>query len=86
LNQNKLAKSVGVTLVFAHQVVRGKRLPPLDQADRWADALRLQGPERREFLIRVAIEHSPPLIFEVIKELRDEIGRLQAKKGRARTR
>ncbi len=84
LNQNTLAKAVSVTLPFAHQVVRGKRLLPLAEAGRWADALRLSKAERAEFLERVALEHSPDLVAELVERLRSQVSGLQAEVDRLR--
>ena len=53
------ARSVGIAQGFASNVVSGRRTPPLDAIDAWADSLHLAGDERSTFLDLAAVAHLP---------------------------
>ena len=45
---------------YISQVLTGKKAPPLDDIERWADALELSG-EERQTLIRAALDDYAPI-------------------------
>lgn len=81
-----MAKALGVTLPFAHQVIRGRRLLPLDKVSAWADALGLKGAARVEFEFRVQLEHAPDGLTATVEQMQKRIADLEAEVTRLKTR
>lgn len=77
LTQTAFAKQAGVAQPFVSQVAKGLRKPSLDNVERWAELLGLQGEERARFLRVGRLLHTPP-------EIRDEYLKLRAQSERAK--
>ena len=53
------ARRSGVAWSFVHRVRKGKRIPPLDRIDAWADVFALTGRKRKRFLDLAHWSHVP---------------------------
>ncbi len=75
--KSAFARACGSTAGFINNVCRDRRLPPLDRIDSWADALKLTGPEREQFLIEANLAHCPPVIAAGWRTLEARIAALE---------
>lgn len=60
---------------YLSQVIAGKKPPPIDRIDGWADALELKDKERDRFIDLACIAHLP---IEVQPHFEKILGRLEA--------
>lgn len=56
-------------------VLVGKQRPPLDELPRWADALKLHGHDREQFLWLAMQPWTPDPVWERVAELEDLLRR-----------
>ena len=73
LTQRELADAVGVSQSYVAQQTRGIGTFAPDRIEGWADALRLQGRERKRFRILALLTHCP-------EEIREHVAKLEARK------
>lgn len=71
------AKQVACAHSLVSHITRGERTPPLDRMPAWADALKLQGKDRDQFMELAALAHAPARIHALVQELRREVGELR---------
>lgn len=76
LSANRFAKRVHTSSGCLSSIYSGVRRPPLDRIQTWADALGLHGPDREAFVTLANLEHTPPLIRDLVRDLRAERDRL----------
>lgn len=60
---------------YLSQVIAGKKPPPIDRIDAWADALELKDKERDHFIDLACLAHLP---IEVQPHFEKILGRLEA--------
>lgn len=75
--QAEFARRVGKAPGVISFIRSGRRTPPLDQMQRWADAMGLAGAERARFLELAALAHTPPEARQLIARLRQRCARLE---------
>lgn len=75
LTRIAFAKAIGSSSGFMTDVIKGRRTPPLDRLDAWADVLGLDGQERTLFLDLAALAHLPdevrPRFLTIYQEHRE---------------
>lgn len=76
---NGFAKKIGAGSSTISQISTGKRTPPLDQIDHWADVLGLKGEKRLEFLELACLEHCPEPIRAEYMRLKSQVQKLEAR-------
>lgn len=59
LTRIAFAKAIGSSSGFMTDVIKGRRTPPLDRLDTWADVLGVTGAERQQFLLLAGLAHIP---------------------------
>lgn len=84
LTQRTFAKLAGITQGHVSNVITGKRLPPLDRMQEWADLLGIYGEDRAEFVRLAEIAHTPPGIRAEYLRLRE--GAADVERARRRMR
>jgi transcriptional regulator with XRE-family HTH domain len=72
------ARMVGIAQGFASNVVSGRRTPPLDAIDLWADSFALTGDERLRFIDLAAVSHLPKRSQARFLAVIDEQARMKA--------
>lgn len=83
LSQEGFARAVGAVGPHVNLIIKGKRTPPLDRLDAWADALGLSPEERRTFKFLAGLAHIPDqgvrdLVADELATLRAEVAALRA--------
>jgi hypothetical protein len=71
-------KILGKSEAFISNVKAGRKKPPLKSVEKWADALKLSGEKRDEFLTAARLANSPPEIerdYLIMQEALAGIGR-----------
>jgi transcriptional regulator with XRE-family HTH domain len=58
------------------QVCTGRRLPPLDRIEAWADALKITGDDRSDFLRAAYLAHAPEQVRHLVADLETRIAAL----------
>lgn len=79
LSSNGFAKKVGAGSSSISQISTGKRTPPLDQIDLWAEVLGLKGEKRAEFLELACLEHCPEPIRVEYLRLKAQVQKLETR-------
>jgi transcriptional regulator with XRE-family HTH domain len=79
LSQSDLSRRVGDPQAWISQIIKGKRTPPLDRIESWADALHLTGPERERFILEAHLAHCTPVIAARFRQLEATISALEAR-------
>ena len=74
----EFAQRVGYAHSNISAIMAGRRPPPLDRIERWADALGLDGQERQEFLEEAYLAHAPQQVRHIVDRMRVEIDSLEA--------
>lgn len=69
MSQAELARRVGVTSGQMSKIVNGKSATFWKRGPKWCDVLKLDEPERQEFLEAMQVAASPPLIPVIITRL-----------------
>ena len=69
LSQTSLAAQCGIHRAYVTRVLKGEKRVPLANAEDWADALRLSGASREEFLDLIALSHSPERVQRLVERL-----------------
>lgn len=54
---------------YVNKIINGKVSPPLDDIERWADFLRLDGEDRRRFILLAKLAHGHEEIEETFLDL-----------------
>lgn len=71
---------------YVSKVLKGKKPPPLDRLDSWANALELYGEERQNFMDLAAIAHLPaavqPRFLALLRQLKAQQTTIDAVKIR----
>src|SRR4051812_40435501 len=80
MTMNGFAKAVGAGSSSISQIATGKRTPPLDQIEGWAEVLALKGERRAEFIESACLEHTPELIRNEYAKLKAQAHRLAGAK------
>jgi len=62
-------------------ILSAKRPPPLAQLEAWADALKLRGEQRQEFLDLGYLTHCPDEVWTMVVALKAENKRLKQRLG-----
>ena len=75
LTMESFAKQVGLTKGFLSKVRNGKKPPPIDRLESWADALGLRGAARQEFIDLGNLAHAPEHVRTMVERLRGEVER-----------
>lgn len=75
--QLTFAAKVGTSQSFLSQIIAGKRTPPLDQIEAWANVLELHGENRAEFIRLAYLAHCPGPIAEEHLRLRARVDKLE---------
>lgn len=65
-------RSEDTAVAYLSKVLNGRKPPPLERVDAWADALRLTGAERVAFIEDAHLVHATPLVQELVDRLRTE--------------
>lgn len=78
-SQNRAGPALGCTGPFVNQVIRRKAKPPLDQIERWADALHLEGDARAEFIRLAYLAHAPEQVRQLVEAQAEMIAKLTAR-------
>ncbi len=75
ISQNKFAKQVGITQSYFNSIERGevKNPPSEDVLERIADSLGLNQEEKNHMLYLAAIERTPDIIKNTLKELKNKV-------------
>jgi transcriptional regulator with XRE-family HTH domain len=71
------ARNMGIAQGFASNVLSGRRTPPLEALDKWAEALRLTGFDRVRFIDLAVVAHLPVQSQTRFLAILDEQSRLQ---------
>jgi transcriptional regulator with XRE-family HTH domain len=77
MNQDKLAKIMGITQSLVSCYERGKTLPPLDQVSDMCVTLDLTGTERQRFVEEAYLAHTPDRVLAIVMDLRVQVRRLR---------
>lgn len=56
-------------------VLNQERAIPVDDIERWADALELRGDAKTEFIVTAHLERSTPFVREFVRQIRHEVRR-----------
>lgn len=64
------AKRLGVTPPYVFQIIKGDTNIPVSKVEKWADALKLTGKEREQFLEAAYLTHCPPYIQDLVRKFR----------------
>jgi transcriptional regulator with XRE-family HTH domain len=78
LNQDDLAKVLGVTQATVCNYESGSSLPPLQSLSDLCDLLEMRGEERRTFIEEGYLAHAPDRVRSLVADLRRRISRLEA--------
>jgi len=73
LSQRGFCRLVAFNQGSLQGVLSGRRTPPRDRAETWADALRLTGEPRTAFLEAYLLSLSPPGVINLVARLRAEL-------------
>ncbi len=71
--QREFARVVGIQQGSLQHILKGRRKPPLKAIPKWADALRLKGTDREEFLEAAYLRHAPPYVQDLVSRLRRQV-------------
>jgi len=72
------ARLMGIAQGFASNVLSGRRTPPLEAIDRWAESFRLTGFDRVRFIDLAVVAHLPEQSQPRFLAILEEQSRLQA--------
>ncbi|MBA3845846.1 MAG: hypothetical protein H0X45_04300 [Planctomycetes bacterium] len=67
------AQRVGLTHGQIHNIIAGRRCPPLDQLERWCDELGLVDGVRARFLQRARLAHAPIEVHALVDQLEAQV-------------
>ncbi|HYE04968.1 MAG TPA: helix-turn-helix transcriptional regulator [Planctomycetota bacterium] len=67
------AQRVGLTHGQIHNIIAGRRSPPLDQLERWCDELGLVDEVRARFLQLARLAHAPSEVRELVEKLEAQV-------------
>jgi transcriptional regulator with XRE-family HTH domain len=70
LSARAFAALIDVQPAFLNKVMQGDRTVPLKRIEAWADALKLRGNDREQFLEAGFLTHTPPYICDLLQKLR----------------
>jgi len=76
------ARLMGIAQGFASNVLSGRRTPPLDELEKWAESFRLTGSERVRFIDLAVVAHLPEQSHPRFLAIIEEQSRLQAEIAR----
>lgn len=82
LSQRAFARRVGYSHVLVSYVITGRRTPPLEAIESWADELGVTGAERTRFIQLAWLAHAPPQVRDLVARQQAQIERLRRKQGR----
>ena len=71
------ARKVGTAHSFISHVMRDERRPPLDQLEKWADALEIPEQGRPEFRELAHLAHAPDMVQDLVTSLRRKVEQTQ---------
>jgi transcriptional regulator with XRE-family HTH domain len=77
MSQREFAKRAHSSSASLSQIISGKRTPPLDQIDNWANILDLKGEDRVSFLELACLEHCPEPLRQEYLRMKGQILRLE---------
>lgn len=63
-------RSEDVAVAYLSKVLRGRKPPPLDRIEAWAEALALTGAERETFIEDAHLAHATPVVQALVERLR----------------
>ena len=69
LSIRRVAKKAGLDHVFLSRVLKGEKRLPLRRVESLANALGLEGEERRRFLLTAHLDRASPLVRKYVAEL-----------------
>ena len=78
LSVRTYATRVGRSHAFVSRVLAGLRLPPLDEAERWLDAVELTVAEREGLRLAAHLAHCPTWIVSHLEKLQDRLTAVEA--------
>jgi transcriptional regulator with XRE-family HTH domain len=74
MSQMDLARAVGTSSSVVSQTCTGRRPPPLDRIAAWAEALKLAGGPRDDFISAAYLAHAPGEVQERLRRLEEAMG------------
>ncbi len=78
LSVRTYATRVGRSHAFVSRVLAGLRLPPLDEAEQWLDAVELTAAEREGLRLAAHLAHCPAWIISHLEQLQDRLAVVEA--------
>jgi transcriptional regulator with XRE-family HTH domain len=78
LSVRTYATRVGRSHAFVSRVLAGLRLPPLDEAERWLNAVELTVAERERLRLAAHLAHCPVWIVSHLEQLQDRLTVVEA--------
>jgi hypothetical protein len=65
-------RSEDAAVAYLSKVLKGRKPPPLERIEAWAEALALHGSERERFIEDAHLVHATPLVRELVDRLRGD--------------
>jgi transcriptional regulator with XRE-family HTH domain len=76
LTQEAFARMVGRPQQTIQAFLSGRNKPPLELIIPWADALKLRGAEREQFVTLAYEPHTPPAVWSMLEDLQAQVAEL----------